>query len=54
MSFPKHRAAEPCAHYVGNVCSGFGAVCVCMLCGWDRLDHDEVKERARRAFEGQR
>lgn len=50
MSHGPHKAAEPCGSYVGNVCTGFGAAATCMICGWDRLDHPETKERARRLF----
>jgi hypothetical protein len=39
------QADEPCGHYFGNVCTGFGGSATCMLCGWDRHDHPEEKRR---------
>lgn len=34
------KAEKPCENYAGNLCSGFGAECICYWCGWDRIEHD--------------
>lgn len=34
------KMEAPCEHYMGNVCGGFGAPCICYWCGWDRIEHD--------------
>ncbi len=53
MSFAaRHRADEPCEHYFGNLCSGFGADCICMFCGCDLYEHPEQKARVRELFAG--
>lgn len=51
MSFGPSKAPEPCGHYFGNVCTGFGGSATCMFCGWDRSEHPEEKERVRKLFE---